>query len=258
MPLNEFINIPQTATVGGAPIDAFQADAFRRNDSLFHRLFLSILSSPLIPNGKDGPLTDPSAERLVNATTITVASGTTINLTNRVPLIWMATESITIEGTIDADGRGAQNGETGDFGGSGGGGGGNPGQPTQTPVTNVPILQGGDGTGGGGNGNNANPDWATRALAFLPLCKGGASGAGGANGEGGGVVFLCAPTITITGNITAQGNGGPGGGGGGLIVLIGNDLSTVDDGVNVVYGGGASTGGGGNGGNGILLVRDFN
>jgi hypothetical protein len=253
--LNGYIEVPSAATVGGAPIDAFQADAFRRNDLFFEKVLRALFSAPLVGNGSDGVMIDPPAKQIVHATTITVNSLTTLE--PRVPLIWFARESITIKRRIDAQGKGAQPTEDGDFGGSGGGGAA-AGKACKLPVSGHQILAGG---AIGAVGNNLTADWASRALSILALCKGGAAGGDATGGAGGGVVVLCAPVINIdrsagnTGEIVAKGadgTGGGGGGGGGLVILIGNEITGTAGHVDFAGGGGA-----GAGGIGLFMERKF-
>src|SRR5438309_9701101 len=137
MTLTGFISVPEQATAGGAPIDAFQADAFRSNDTLFEQVMQALLSSPFMPAGTDGDVVDPDARQFVNAKTIVV--NTVCNLTAGVPLIWIARDKITINNTINARGMGAQAGQPGDFGG-GGGGGATGGQPCNMPFSTDLIL----------------------------------------------------------------------------------------------------------------------
>src|SRR3954454_16125186 len=106
MTLSGFISVPEQATTGGAPIDAFQADAFRRNDTLFEQVMQALLSSPFMPTGTDGDVVDPDAKQFVNAKTIMV--NTACILTAAVPLIWIARDKITVSNTINARGMGAQ------------------------------------------------------------------------------------------------------------------------------------------------------
>ncbi|HEY5947757.1 MAG TPA: hypothetical protein VIV40_19790, partial [Kofleriaceae bacterium] len=202
-----------------------------------------------------------------------VLAGKTIDVANAArlfgigpnPLVLVATDTITVNGTIDvasrlttltpgagADttcasdpgvngGNGAGGGGAGgSFGGRGAdGGNGNSGgagssaAPSQTPT----VLRGGCGGGRGGNGSG-----------------GGGSGAGGA---GGGALYLIAATkitITSTGIINASGSGGDAGidginasggaGGGGSGGMIGLDAASIDM-TGMLFANGGSGGGGG-------------
>jgi hypothetical protein len=251
MTLQGFTSIPEQAVVGGAPVDAFQADAFRRNDILFEQVAQSLLASPFVPNGTDGTPADADLDprRFINAREIVV--GTPKTLTARVPLIWFAREKIVLNAKIDAKGLGAQAGEKGDFGGSGGGGGA-AGQDCVMPFTTEVILPGGAAGAPGRAVDSLLPAdaWKTsRAVLHLPYLKGGAAGAVGA---GGGVVCLCAPVIEIRGaaEIDASGADGAGGGGGGLVILIARKLinvRTTGGTANVKAAGGVGAAAGGNG-----------
>ncbi len=182
------------------------------------------------------------------------------------PLVLVATDSITIEGTIDvashvndtlaggipALGAGARTavgcaatgldgtmgkpvgGSSNDSYGGGGGAGGSYGS------------LGGAG-GSGGNNNNighGNPVLGTVPNLLVGGCPGGTGGTGdgglgaGAGGNGGGAVYLLAgKSITITGKINASGAGGGaggpgnfssgGGGGGGSGGMIGFEAPSV-------------------------------
>src|SRR4051812_4577809 len=105
MTLTGFTSLPESATTGGAPIDAFQADAFRRNDVLFEQVMQSLLCSPFMPTGSSADLIDPEPREFTNAKTIVLNSSKT--LTQGVPLIWMAREKITINNSLIARGAGA-------------------------------------------------------------------------------------------------------------------------------------------------------
>ena len=126
-------------------------------------------------------------------------------------------------------------------GGGGGGGGGAPGCGKGTgaaggsggngqnsamngAVMNNALLQIGAGSGLGGGGGGGGAANGTPGFAGTGGGPGGASytkpTAGGPSGvlmstsaRGGGVIYIAAPSVTVTGTITA--NGGPGGGGNG-------------------------------------------
>lgn len=281
MQLQGFTPIPANATLGGAPIDAFQATAFRENDVLFEQLAQAILASPLVPNGVDGDV--PAAGnsllvyRLYNANTLTVSSNIDFLSTAgppsryRLPLIWLARDKITISATIDARGNGAFNSgtagsEIGDFGGSGGGSNAAAGAACQLPFLGTQILPGGASGNPGLDVTDAGhqaQQWASRSLVNLPFCKGGAAGGGSNGGSGGGVIFLCAPTIEFqdAGMIDARGEDGAGddgGGGGGLVVLTARRFVNVNPGTNILVTGGRGPGAGGDGGEGYIWLRQVN
>jgi hypothetical protein len=261
MTLTGFISVPEQATTGGAPIDAFQADAFRRNDTLFEQVMQALLSSPFMPSGTDGDVADPDAKQFVNAKTISV--NTARNLTAGVPLIWIARDKITISNTINARGMGAQAGQPGDFGG-GGGGGATGGQPCNMPFSTDLILTASAAGAVGRNLDTADAWKLSRIPLFLPWLKGGAAGSD-SGGAGGGVICLCAPVIELidpNGKIDARGAdagaGNKGGGGGGLVLLIARQVLNANGGSTVLINGGAAAGGTGKaGGNGKLITQIF-
>lgn len=283
MRLNEFIEVPANATTSAAPILAAHADAFRQNDLFFEKIIQSIFASPLVPNGADGAVINPSPIRFVQATTL--VSNNPAVLESSVPLVWFARERITIREVINARGKGAAPANTfavpsvaaqnGDFGGSGGGSGGVGGVSGQgcfLPVSNIPMVAGG---GAGAVGNPLAEEWATRAVSFLGLCRGGASGGGGTRaGAGGGIVVLCAPIIELAANgkIDARGadatDFNSGGGGGGMVLMIARQILGIQEDTpglpaghvpapNVLVAGGAGHGTGGAGGRGFFLKLNF-
>ena len=260
-----FTNITEKAFAGGAPIDVLHSQTFRENDLLFRELFTSVMCSPLIP--KEIVDDDPnsfSPIRIIQRKDIIIESE--VVLTEQVPLLWLATEKIEIGAIINGKAKGAPAGKDGDFGGAGGGGTGGKGGDCRLPFSDALLLNGGQNPGDVGE-TFTNPDdakaWASRAYSLISFCKGGAGGglssqATGAGGLGGGIVFLCAPSIRITtgGGIDVSGvdgSDGVGGGGGGLIVLIGNEIAVEDQNVNIA--GGNSLGGGARGGDGIFIKR---
>lgn len=265
MALNGFTSVPAAATMGGAPIDAYQADAFRRNDELFEKWLQSVLVSPLIPSGYDAQAiaTNPEPYRFVNAREIEITSPISLAADqHKIPIIWFARDRIVLKETINVAGKGAQPGEHGDFGGSGGFGTVD-GQPCRLPYSGVQMFPGGiTGTNAQKRGQDLSNAWASRALPLLAYCRGGAAGGndGGTNGgAGGGVVVLCAPTIQFEGanakidasGADGQGGGNTGGGGGGLVVLIAKKI--IGSTGNVDVSGGQKQGTGGDGGNGLFL-----
>lgn len=253
MTLEGFTSIPEIATAGGAPIDAFQADALRRNDLLFEQVAQALLASPFAPNGTDGEPADADLDprRFLNARSIVV--GTPKSLTPKVPLIWFARERIVLNASINAKGMGAAAGQTGDFGGGGGGAGG---AACVMPFSGEPVVA----AGAAAASIAAADAWKwSRALLHLPHLRGGAGGPAANGGAGGGVVCLCAPVIEIRegAEIDASGaDGAGGGGGGGLVILIARQLINVRLGgtINVKVNGGA---GGPAGGAGRVMALTF-
>lgn len=234
-------------------------------------------------DGSDGAITDSSdvtRSGILYCTTYTLNAGVTVTVDGPCLAIF-ATDSITIAGTITADGQGGA-------GGNGGSGGydsiGNPGSSGEQGYFVAGGAGGNGGTGGysgGAGGPAVSPVYGDCALRFFPNsaidkiifqeAKAGSGGSGGGGGgghyegvwggsggdggAGGGMVVLCAPTINITGTITARGlpgedggsggyagGGGGGGGGGGVILIVTSDLS--DTGATYDVSGGAGGAGG--------------
>lgn len=182
------------------------------------------------------------------------------------PYVLLATETITVESSSELDfsavpdgtppGCGATPGGQ-DLGagapaGAGGGGGGGFGSTG---------ASGGAGQGIGGGGGGGGSGFSNNIRFGCPGAKGGNSsdGDGGAGGRPGGSLFLMAGTsITIDGNLYANGGGGrggankAGGGGGGSGGFIGLDAPrvTLNTGADLVANGGAGGEGGGGGAGG--------
>ena len=200
---------------------------------------------------------------VVAGTTVTVPGAT--RATGPRPLVVVATQALTVEGTIDASSSAAAAGAganatqcaaagTGadDTGGGGGGAGASFG------------AKGGDGGRGDENDNGAPNGKAAGGVATAAQtpdavrggCKGGNGGDAGAGrgtgGNGGGAVYLIAGTsitIATNGGVYAAGAGGGagpacgGGGGGGSGGMVGLDAPTI-----TITGKVAANGGGGGGG----------
>ena len=194
---------------------------------------------------------------VIAAKTVTVGPLGRWNITGTKPLVVIATNSMSIEGVIDAAShRGGLSGPGAD--------------PTACIAGTTPtMLQGGPGgsfgtVGGDGGGIDvgllvpAGPK--AGALATL---RGGCTGRdgdganGGAAGHGGGAVYLIANNLLVSGTINASGASGTGaglnagGGGGGSGGMIGLDAPslTVSGKIFANGGGGGEGGGGANGGN---------
>ncbi len=281
-PMAGYVNIPASATMPEAPFDAFLAESLRINDEFFHNLFLSVLCSPLsiniihIKNEEAGgnvtwDSTTYSVNEILQASTIILSEGNTVDVSQKVPLVWYANEKITINGTINAKGKGAQSGEEGDFGGSGGKGASNDGMACKIPISGALINQGGHGAGSDGNppehpnGYDLSESWASRALFFTGICKGGASGGNGnksgTGGSGGGVVFLFAPEIELGPNAKIDVSGmdgveGGGGGGGGLVVLVAHNITRHETAM-ILTTEGMGSGEGRPGGKGVVLIKTY-
>jgi hypothetical protein len=219
---------------------------------------------------------DAAVVRTMNGTDVCVVAAANITTTTALgsfgtlPLVFVATDSITINGVLDA---------TATNGGSGGPGM-NPAICGTTPAGANGGLGGGGGAGGsfgakGGDGGAgtggalgaALPANTSPVTTFRGGCPGGQGGSGAAaanarGGDGGGAVYLVARnTITIVGTLSASGGGGiggaskgggAGGGSGGMIVLDAPMLA-IDPASRIAANGGGGGGGGGttsSGGNG--------
>jgi hypothetical protein len=197
-------------------------------------------------------------------TTINIASGTQVlatGPTTSVPLVLVATDTMTIDGTLDASAH--HNSSATPAGGNYGScqAGTNPGSGSY----------GGGGQGGsfrdkggdGGAGGSTSGGVAGAALATPTALHGGCSGRsggnqGGSGGKGGGAMYLIAGTsITVTGRIDASGAGGSGegdsnycgGGAGGTGGMLGLDAPSVNvSGAVCAVGGGGAAGTTGNSG----------
>jgi hypothetical protein len=202
---------------------------------------------------------------VITGTSITIPA--TLTVTGGRPLILLATDEITVSGTLDGSSRDSATGPAADTG------------PCQANFTNPTTgAQGGGGWGGsfGGNGNNGgnsagggiggiaatqgNVSTLTGGCAGSNGADNGIGSGAGARGHSGGALLLIAKEgITITGTINASGGGGEGasgggggggGGSGGMIVLDARTVSTT----------GRCFANGGGGGEGASLVngRDGN
>ena len=171
-------------------------------------------------------------------------------------------------------GAGGSFGTLGGQGGNGGQAGGTAGapNPTQTPTAlrgGCPGGIGGNGMGGTG-GNQAWPGGAVWVVAYgaitisgainasgengFPGTQGGngagAAGGGASGGASGGMILLDAASLSVTGNLVADGGGG-GGGGDSTNGGNGNDGSVPNvAGPSMQASGGNGGGTGGNGGRG--------
>lgn len=223
---------------------------------------------------------DVSYGGVYHCTTFTVEAGNTLTLPQGIPLIVLAEESITIDGTIDGDGKGG-------LGGAGGKGSTNSATPPEDgeDVKLFETQYGGDGGGGGSDDNGVDGSDGSannggivtypqryfdqlktsltlgNALADIldnsitAGCGGGggdpgsrsgtivAGGDGGDGGNGGGLVVFIAPDITINGTVTLQGQDGG----------DGSDGSTYND----DYASGAGGGGGGGSGGTFYCVCEY-
>ncbi|HTR50111.1 MAG TPA: hypothetical protein VMJ10_05335 [Kofleriaceae bacterium] len=197
---------------------------------------------------------------VVAGTTVSVPASAQVAVTGSRPLVIVATDTIAVDGTLDASsGRGTVKGaaastcasSSGTANAMGGGGGGG----------------GSFGTAGGNGGageTGASGGTASQAMAVTSVrggCAGGAggngdlAGTGGLGGDSGGAVYLVAVNsiaIDATGVVLANGAGGSnpvgpecGGGGGGAGGLVALEAPTI-----TVVGTIAANGGGGSEGTG--------
>lgn len=223
----------------------------------------------------------------------TINAGVTVTIEQGKPLIIFARGTVTINGIIDGDGKGAlggisaNSGANGDCGSGGGGGGGYSGAGANGGPSNY-LGENRPGGSGGSMGNNNGGAGSSlsnlkRFMYEIGLTGGSGGGAGGigntgvsgAGGNGGGVIIIVAPTIIVASGATIKANGangangvgggsassygGGGGGGGGLIYAQAKSYtSTGTIQVNFGTGGtddGSNNGAGGNGGAGVIDVE---
>ncbi len=236
------------------------------------------LSSGGTPQALPGgviPQSSGSAVRVVNARSLTIASGAVVSVIGSYPVVFVVHGSAAIDGLLDASARGGiaagpggddlgvcttvEDGgtSTGVGGGGGGGGGGYGGD-------------GGDGDNGQGAGSGAKGAKAARNGSPLiePLrggCRGGAGGddnvaatndGGRAGNGGGGLQVTARATITVRGTIMSNGasgaagggvvqvrGGGGGGGSGGAILVDGEQIDILPTAALCANGGGGGEGG---------------
>lgn len=242
---------------------------------------LSGVMSPLFATGADGAKVIAASEDLNPATefeytTLTLAAGQTLGVTSvNTPLIIKCTSDVTINGTVDLNGKGGAGGASVTTTSTSG----NAGTVGKTIIDGISITGGGGGVfgaspaGGGGGGGSYIRDGTS----------GGAGGAGSTGGAGGtsntrdGMAFVssflrgmaCGSGGGSGGVGSAPSTSGVGGAGGGCMGLfVGGDLTlgassiiraNGANGGNAVDGtpggaNGGSGGGGGGGGTVIILV----
>jgi hypothetical protein len=204
---------------------------------------LAITGATIDTNGALGCATDVTSgpsNCYVAASTISIPAGQTTVASGTLALVLVATDTITISGTLDAAGHhqgtsspaggtfaGCQSGTSPASGTYGGGGQGG-----------SFVAKGGDGGDGGTQAGGA----AGAAVATPTALHGGCSGhsggnQGGSGGKGGGALYLIANTaIAIDGRVDVSGAGGSGegdspgagGGAGGSGGMVGLDAPTVN------------------------------
>ena len=190
----------------------------------------------------------PAGLCVIAAENLTVVATIEVMATGSRPLVLLATNTLAIEGAVDAASR------RGGLAGPGA-------DPNTCGMTQAPTNKdggpGGSFGGRGGAGGGAVPAALVVASPVTELrggCRGreGAGGMQGVGGRGGGAVYLMAgQTLAITGVVNASGAGGTGaidtaggggGGSGGMIVL--DAPSIVVSGVVFANGGGGGEGAG--------------
>ncbi len=175
----------------------------------------------------DPPL-DPDGDNIYHFTTINVGADVTVKLAGNIlgsnPVIWLATAEVTIAGTLDLNGEDGHGHDVGvkidSKSGAGGYGGGKFNRRGNGPGGGYSGRQG----GGGGHVTNGSisqnsiaggPSYGNSFL--LPLIGGSGGGGGegsnaGGGGAGGGAILIVSSlSISINGQVLA--NGGAGGGG---------------------------------------------
>ena len=182
-------------------------------------------------------------------------TGNEVVVTGTRPLVLVASEMITIAGTLDVGshrdpvnlGPGSpatdcMTGRSPESEGDGGGGG----------AGGSFMTKGGDGGNGDADDRDADPGAAGNASVLPSKLRAGCPGqagaqGGGASGQGGGALYLLAGQAITGGRIDASGgggveggskSGGSGGGSGGMVVLYAPSVSLTS--INANGGGGAS------------------
>lgn len=190
-------------------------------------------------------------------TTINIPIGTTVRFTRNpanTPVVWLASEGVTISGTLDVSGQSitttgqdgvpARGGPGGYDGGLGSNGGSNA-QAGEGPGS------GAAGFSGDATGKNAAATTSYVSAFGIPL-MGGSGGGGafvggnGSNGGGGGgaIVIASSKDITVTGTIKAQGGTGTatapvgGHGAGGTVRLMADRILAAGGTINAAGGAG--------------------
>ena len=262
-------------TTGTTPTDSLFIGTATTDASSVTAVDMSNVLTKTVPvdyfgDGSDGAATISTATTLANSesikqyTTLTVNAGQTLTCGTAGSVkhwILFATEKITINGTIDLDGKGGLGG-AGGAGGSGGAGGAG-----STNTTTATGKDGSDGQAGkGGNGYNGTGGNGTAGQ--NGASGGGNSGGGGsASGGGGGTspspntginlgdtdTNLFTTIVLAFSNVSNWGTGGTGGsggaGGGGGAGAHANGAGSGGSG-----GAGGAGGTGGAGGGCIFLV----
>jgi hypothetical protein len=186
---------------------------------------------------------------VIGGSAITISNGESIRAQGSNVLALVAANTIEIDGILDVSGvgeRGPGGNQLscigiGSAAGQGGGGGGG-----------FAVAGAAGGSGSGGAGALGGED-ETGTMILRGGCDGGAGGGtgGGSGGLSGGGVLLFAPSITVTGTVSASGgggNGGTGGGGGGAtggLIAVQNTSPDIEGSLLACGGGGGAGGGAG-------------
>lgn len=263
------VNVPDTAT-GPGDLTIYDsrslvdlAGTMLQDDSIAQsKLAAGTGVDPIYGDGNDGAISrsaDANENGLIHATTYEVQSGVTLTVSNGLLVVY-ASESITIDGTIDAGGQGGAGGSAGSGGATGGSNGTAGGAGGQGDFIGTATSGGAGGTGPSsqGNGGDGNPGSNGSGGGGGGGATRGTGGSGGDGGDGGNVpgrtytsTQIRAITRLYTGaiwddiwDLVALGGtgGGGGGGGGGAYSEFGGETA------------GADGGAGGDGGGVVVLV----
>lgn len=179
-------------------------------------------------NVTGGATIDLPPNGIINATTVTVASGGTLNFNRNVlntPVFLLATGDIDIQGLIDVSGQFASASPTGGVGGPGGFDGGTPGLFGSPPgdghgpgagrggdSLNQPgdVASAGSAAYGGASSDPTPLDGQTYGSPLLVPLVGGSGGGGSSSGHGGGAgaggILLASSTrVNISGTVSGRG-----------------------------------------------------
>jgi hypothetical protein len=214
---------------------------------------------------------------ILRVASLDVSSTGTLTVVGTRPLAILSVGGVTIDGVVDASGRGSAMGP----GAPATSGAGGDGVPTSGTIDDSGAGGGGNATAGakGGDSNTPMPGGAGGAVIDQPqvLVGGGRGGTGStratcmpaAGGGGGGAIYIYSPsTISIHGRIAVNGGGGEGGppcpadnalgpaggGAGGRLELQAPVVSSTSAAIVVANGGGG--GGGSSSGNAGLPGAD--
>lgn len=141
-------------------------------------------------------------------------------------LILIARVSITVSGTVDANGQGGRAGTLDNGGGAGGGAGGMVILEAPSLMVSGVIAANGGGGGEGAGGSNAGMNGANGLNSAARAAGGAGSASGGADGGQGGA------GANLDGNpSSASGTSGGGGGGGGVGFVVAKGALMMTNGV---------------------------